>query len=192
MTRKLLSQKILGEVVGIGNSIGLATNVLRACRGRGGYNEEFESLPRLSPGLCMTEYSPVSPPDVLGDDLPPVEPPSAGFIVQLFVVPAIIVLAVVAVWALFGRMAAAEQDWHRLVQDLDSANPHVSKRAMFGLATLLDNDQRLKDAGQHLAANPQIASALSRQLEKALQAPAKNEEAVAMQVYLARALGLLD
>ena len=33
-------------------------------------------------------------------DLPPVEPPSAAFIVQLFVVPAMIVIAVVGVWAL--------------------------------------------------------------------------------------------
>ena len=30
----------------------------------------------------------------LSDDLPPVQPPSAGFIVQLFVVPGLIVLAV--------------------------------------------------------------------------------------------------
>jgi hypothetical protein len=130
--------------------------------------------------------------DALGDDLPPVQPPSAGFILQLFVVPALIVLAVVAVWALFGQMAAGEQDWRRLVQDLDSANPHVSQRAMFGLATLLDHDQRLRDNGQHLAANPQIAEALARQFDKTLHAPAGSSEALSMQVYLARALGLLD
>ena len=43
--------------------------------------------------------------------LPPVEPPSAGFIVQLFVVPALIVLAVVGVWALFGKIASSDEDW---------------------------------------------------------------------------------
>ena len=37
-----------------------------------------------------------------GDDLlPPVEPPSAGFIIQLFVVPALIVLVIVSVWFTF-------------------------------------------------------------------------------------------
>ena len=34
-----------------------------------------------------------------GEDLlPPVEPPSAGFLIQLFVVPALIVILIVAAW----------------------------------------------------------------------------------------------
>ena len=38
----------------------------------------------------------------LGEDLlPPVEQPSARFIIQLFVVPALIVIGIVAVWLLF-------------------------------------------------------------------------------------------
>ena len=72
--------------------------------------------------------------DELSDDLPPVQPPSAGFIIQLFVVPGLIVLAVVLVWALFGRIAAGEQDWQTLVQELQSPNSHIRKRAMYGLA----------------------------------------------------------
>ena len=43
-------------------------------------------------------------------DLPPVEAPSAGFIVQLFVIPAVIVLVVVVVWLLFGKLAGGERD----------------------------------------------------------------------------------
>lgn len=128
----------------------------------------------------------------LGDDLPPVQPPSAGFIVQLFVVPALIVLAVVAVWGLFGRLAAGEQDWRTLVQDLESPNPHVYKRAMFGLAQLLDNDRRMNDAGQRLAANAEIARSLSELLGKTLDATAQDEDAVGVEVFLTRALGLLD
>lgn len=126
------------------------------------------------------------------DDLPPVQPPSAGFIVQLFVVPGLIVLAVVAVWTLFGRLAVGEQDWRRLVQDLESSNPHVHKRAMFGLAQLLDADQRLQHRGQNLAANPEIARALSQHFERALEKNASDEESLSLQVYLSRALGLLD
>ena len=42
--------------------------------------------------------------------LPEVQPPSAGFIVQLFVVPAVIVLIIVAVYVLFGRLASGEAD----------------------------------------------------------------------------------
>lgn len=133
-----------------------------------------------------------TPSEDLRDDLPPVQPPTAGFVVQLFVVPALIVLAVVAVWALFGRMAAGEQDWQRLVQDLGSANPHVHERAMYGLATLLDHDQRLQDRGQHLSANTQIASALAEQFDKSLGQSSQSDETLNLQVYLARALGLLD
>ena len=51
-------------------------------------------------------------------DLPPVEPPSARFIVQLFVVPGLIVAVIVGAWLLFGKLASAEQDWQKLVQDL--------------------------------------------------------------------------
>jgi len=140
----------------------------------------------------MTEPASLPPANALGDDLPPVQPPSAGFIIQLFVVPALIVAAVVGVWALFGRLAVGEQDWRTLVQDLQSSNPQKSKRAMFGLAQVLDNDQRLRDHGEHLAANPQIAAALAEQFDKSLSSASPDQETLSMQVYLSRALGLLD
>lgn len=127
-----------------------------------------------------------------GDDLPPVQPPSAGFIIQLFVVPALIVLAVIGVWALFGRLAAGEADWRGLVQDLESANPHVYKRAMFGLAQLLDNDQRLGDKGQHLSGNSEIGNALAKRLNVMLDAAKQDDDIVSFEVYLTRAIGLLD
>ena len=43
-------------------------------------------------------------------DLPPVEPPSAGFVVQLFVIPAAVVVVVIIVWLLFGKLAGGERD----------------------------------------------------------------------------------
>ncbi len=128
----------------------------------------------------------------LSDDLPPVQPPSAGFIVQLFVVPGLIVLAVVAVWAMFGRIAAGEQDWHKLVQELQSPNTHIRNRAMYGLAQVLDQDRRRGDKGQHLAKNSEIAQGLSDQLMKELKTGSNSKESIAIQEYLTRALGLLD
>lgn len=141
----------------------------------------------------MTDnFPPTADSASLTDDLPPVQPPSAGFIIQLFVVPALIVLAVVAVWAMFGRIAAGEQDWRTLVQELESPNPHVNRRAMFGLAQLLDTDRRLDQDGQHLATNPEIATALAKLLDKQLQSPNTDEDTLSSQVYLTRAMGLLD
>ncbi len=133
-----------------------------------------------------------SAPASLGDDLPPVQPPSAGFIIQLFVVPALIVLAVVTVWALFGRLAAGEQDWKQLVQEMESPNPHIYRRAMFGLAQMLDTDRRRAERGQQLASNPEIAAALSTLLKKQLDSHQTDADTVSSQVYLTRALGLLD
>ena len=43
-------------------------------------------------------------------DLPPVEAPSAGFVVQLFVIPAVVVAVVILVWLLFGKLAGGERD----------------------------------------------------------------------------------
>jgi len=128
----------------------------------------------------------------LSDDLPPVQPPSAGFIVQLFVVPGLIVLAVVAVWAMFGRIAAGDQDWRKLVQELQSPNTHIRNRAMYGLAQVLDQDRRQGEKGQHLSVNPEIAEGLSTQLMKELKSGSNSNETVSMQQYLTRAIGLLD
>ncbi|MEK6261540.1 MAG: HEAT repeat domain-containing protein [Planctomycetota bacterium] len=128
----------------------------------------------------------------LSDDLPPVQPPSAGFIVQLFVVPGLIVLAVVAVWALFGRIAAGEQDWRKLVQELQSPNTHIRNRAMYGLAQVLDQDRRQGEQGQHLSSNSEIAQGLSDQLAKELKSGSSSKDGVAIQQYLTRAMGLLD
>jgi hypothetical protein len=60
----------------------------------------------------------------LPEDLPPVEPPSAGFIIQLFVVPGLIVLAIVGVWALFGKLASGENDWQARLVELRHPNEH--------------------------------------------------------------------
>src|SRR5947209_17234343 len=81
--------------------------------------------------------------DGLPVDLPPVEPPSAGFIVQLFVIPAAIVAVVVAVWLLFGKLAGGERDPMDYVREIKSGNVHRRGRAAFELGSLLHNDARL-------------------------------------------------
>jgi transposase len=75
------------------------------------------------------------------EDLPPVQPPSAGFILQLFVVPGLIVLAIVAVWLLFGKLAGNEQDWKGLLVELQHPNEHRRWRGALGLAQMLKADQ---------------------------------------------------
>src|SRR5262245_21828568 len=105
----------------------------------------------------------------LPEDLPPVQPPSAGFIIQLFVVPYLIVLAIVAVWALFGNMASGDQDWRGLVVELRHPNEQRRWRGALGLAQMLKADQELKVGGQNLAAIREIAQALSDVLAEELK-----------------------
>lgn len=148
----------------------------------------------------LSPASSISPADVtptagtpnVGDDLPPVQPPSAAFVFQLFVIPALIVLAVVGVWALFGQMATTETDWRALVDDLDSNNPQISQRAMFGLAQALESDRRRGEEGRQLSKDPELAARIAVRLEREFQRKATDNNSIALQVFLIRGLGQLD
>jgi len=128
------------------------------------------------------------------EDLPPVEPPSAGFIVQLFVIPMLIVGAIVGVYALFGRLAGGEQDWRTLVTELRNTNEHRRWRAAIGLAHLLKVDADRGQDGQQLAKNTEIAKALLEVLDEEPSAGSQisDEKYLNQQQYLITALGLLD
>jgi HEAT repeat protein len=124
--------------------------------------------------------------------LPPVQPPSAGFLVQLFVIPALIVLAVVAVWALFGKIASSDEDWREMVEDIRNTNEHRRWRGANGLANLLLHDQQAGDSVQHLAANPEIAKALVGLFDEGLNRHSRRDDDLKQEAFLARTLGLLD
>jgi hypothetical protein len=92
-------------------------------------------------------------------ELPPVEAPSAGFIVQLFVIPALVVAVVVVVWLLFGKLAGGERDAHDYVRLLRS--PRANWRNAFELASLIRSDARL-------AADPELLGELTELLQNGL------------------------
>lgn len=131
----------------------------------------------------------------LGDAEPPlpmVQPPSAGFIVQLFVVPAVIVMVVVGVYLLFSRMAAGETDWRQLVTDVRSENTHVRWRSALTLAQVLQDDALRKTQGQLLASNPEVAAALTTLLIELLKKANPTEEEAQQTEFMLKAVGLLD
>jgi hypothetical protein len=133
-------------------------------------------------------------PDVaqIPEDLPPVQPPSAGFIVQLFVVPGLIVAGVVGTWWLFSKLGSGDQDWQSLVVELQHPNPHRRGRAELGLAQMLNADQKRGNEGQHLSTNPDLARALSDVLVTELKRGGQTDEELNYKAFLARTLGLFD
>jgi len=128
----------------------------------------------------------------LPDDLPPVQPPSAGFIVQLFLVPGLIVLVIVGVWVGVNRLASSEQDWRTLVADLQSPHEHLRWRGAFGLAQLLQADQRSIGSGPRLVSNPEVAKELSQLLISELKRHSLQQDDLQQQAFLARTLGLFQ
>lgn len=128
----------------------------------------------------------------LPDDLPPVEPPSAGMIIQLFLVPAVIVMVIVGVYAMFGRLASQELDWRQLVTDVKSENPHVRWRGALGLAQMLDADAQRGEKSQRLAANTEIASALADLYGEYVGLQDLSEEELKNLEFLSKALGRMQ
>jgi len=147
-----------------------------------------QSAPEDSPGDHFDVPRQIN----LPDELPPVEPPSAGMIVQLFLVPAIIVAAIVGVYSLFGKVASQEMDWRQLTTDVRSGNPHVRWRGALGLAQMLDADAQRGTKGQHLAERPEIAAALAGLYQELIERESPSEEELKQIEFTSKALGRMQ
>ncbi|MCA9076981.1 MAG: HEAT repeat domain-containing protein [Planctomycetaceae bacterium] len=123
-------------------------------------------------------------------DLPQVEPPSAGFIVQLFLVPALIVTVVIGVYLLFGKLASSEQDWRKQLSDVRHDNAHIRWRGALGLAQMLEANATAD--GVPLSENRDVASELTQLMRDALAHGTSSEDDYKQQEFLARTLGLID
>ena len=117
--------------------------------------------------------------------LPPVEPPNARFIMQLFIIPAIIVLCVVMVWMLFGWLASrGEEDASSIVKSLRSSS-HARWQAANELARMLQLEQRYPK----LKENRPLAGELAQLLSEYLEAGNADDQSINMRSFLCRSLG---
>jgi HEAT repeat protein len=115
-------------------------------------------------------------------DLPAVEPPSAGFIVQLFLIPALIVAVVVTVYLLFGKIAGGHRSPEEYLSDLRGSNEERRWLAAHELALILQHDKAWQQ-------DDAFAREIARDLEAALSNPKPDDKVVSYQHYLARAVG---
>jgi hypothetical protein len=134
------------------------------------------------------QFKPASgSPPVSGEDLlPPVEPPSAGFILQLFIVPALIVMVVVGVWLTFTWLVHRSQP-KDLIQGLESTSVARWQRAS-ELADMLRNE-RYEHFKSDQATAMQLAGILDREIDSSGEKGGMDEESVTLRYFLCRALG---
>ena len=126
-------------------------------------------------------------------ELPPIEPPSARFIMQLFVVPFLIVLVLVGflllVYTLFGRLATGGKDPGGYIQAIRSGNENRRWRAAYELASLIHNDASL-------VKNRDLLGELTRLFREELDRPeglgAGTQEGPRVAQYLALTLGSFE
>jgi hypothetical protein len=120
------------------------------------------------------------------DALPPVEPPNAGFILQLFIVPGVIVVVVVTIWIMFNWLAQMGNDRDAFVRAL-SRNNEARWQAAFNLANAL----RAERGSNHpkLTNDPQLAQQLADILDREIEAGSMENNPLELRIYLCRALG---
>src|SRR5262249_19541016 len=78
-----------------------------------------------------------------GRGLPPVAPPSGRFILQLFLVPGLIVAALVVVALGLDWLFGGHRKPEKLLKNLDDPNPEVRWRAAADLSQILPRDDEL-------------------------------------------------
>lgn len=115
--------------------------------------------------------------------LPPVEPPSAAFLVQLFLAPAIIVGIIVSVWLSFHWLAHLGSDPQALVRTLRRDN-----EGRWQAALNLANDLR-GPGGSTLKTDSRLAEQLGAILDEEVQSGRVGEQSQTLKLYLCRALG---
>jgi hypothetical protein len=104
--------------------------------------------------------------------LPPVVPPSGGFIAQLFLVPGLIVTAVVLLLLVFNWYLNGSRSPEQFLNNLDNTNPEVRWRAASDLAQILLRDERL-------ASDPRFALSVNERLLTTFDAVGPAEKALA-------------
>ena len=125
------------------------------------------------------------------DALPPVEPPNFGFIVQLFVVPAVIVGIIVLVWLGFNWLARMGGDSSSYVRALEHDNP-ARWQAAVNLANALQPPKSRLRKDEKLARDLSgvLTSALANEPKATLGRDVDSE--ITLRVYLCRALGKFE
>lgn len=115
--------------------------------------------------------------------LPPVEPPSASFLMQLFFIPMMIVGLVVMVWLMFSWLARNDSDPKKLVDELRNGGPGSWQKAV-NLAQMLRGDRN-----ESLRQDRELAGNLAGLLQDLMKKQNRSADDVLLMQFVSRALG---
>jgi HEAT repeat protein len=115
-------------------------------------------------------------------DLPEVQPPTAGFIVQLFGIPLAIVAVAVLVWLLFGKIASSHRSPREYLEDLRSPNFERRWSAARDLASILPHNEEWQN-------DQEFAQELSDELERELTKGSPGPKEIRYVHFIAETLG---
>ena len=93
------------------------------------------------------------------DSLPEVQPPTAGFIIQLFIIPGLIVLVIIMVWLMFTWLAHMGGDPRSYIAEMKLNKPNSWQQAYNLSESLRQNEAYRSDAA--LARNARATAAPS-------------------------------
>ncbi|MDP6447917.1 MAG: HEAT repeat domain-containing protein [Pirellulaceae bacterium] len=135
--------------------------------------------------MSSSSETPQSTPKTVSpdDSLPPVQAPSSGFILQLFLIPLIIVSIIVAVWLMFSWLAQMGNDPEKMVREIRTMNTASWQKALT-LANMLQNPEyaELKD-------DEKLATDLAAILQEQLKQGDEQDKSIQLRRYLCRAVG---
>ena len=134
-----------------------------------------------NPEPPISDSAPTSEQPLTADELlPPVEPPNANFILQLFIVPAVIVLFVFLCVMVIGWAQSAKQDPSSMIQALRAGNQSRWQEA-FKLAQIM-----LGSREQSLAyrESSELASEVAKLLDEEVEAARDDANSINLRYYL--------
>ena len=114
--------------------------------------------------------------------LPDVQPPQAGFLVQLFLIPMVIVAAIICMWLLFNVISQSESPTE-LVRGLKKMDSSSWQKA-YTLSNLLRTPDSKK-----LKTDPELAAELVGILESEFDVEEADQNQVKLRVFVCRCLG---
>jgi hypothetical protein len=147
--------------------------------------------------MANSAYRPTDPPAngwphqvPSGDEfLPTVEPPPAGFILKLFVIPALIVLVLLTVWQVPKWLVRQSKERpEKLIEQLEHGSAIARNQNALDLANYL-RDERYEEFQRDTRAAQLLAEILERQLERPATADTMRDEELRYLVYLTSSLG---